>query len=84
MIAAYLPLVLLVLILLFYKKCLRFEARYEDREVIIPRIVVWSTILLSLIPFVGYLMCLVIGAAYPLSCDVELRDNKFTRFWLKK
>ncbi len=84
MIAAYLPLVLLVLILLFYKKCLKFIA-WDDTERIIPRLVVWGSILLSLIPFAGYMMCFLIGLIYPMSAqEVRLKDNKFTSFWLRK
>lgn len=85
MLAAYIiPILLLTITLLLYKKCFIFT-NWNGDIVGIPRLGILGLYLLSLFPFVGYATFITI-AVYPLvvADEMEIKDNKFTRYWLKK
>lgn len=88
MIGAYLvPYFLLISVLFLYKKCLIFiNDGYgrDEKEIVVPRILVVGSLIISAIPFVGYLMTIIIAMAFPLNADkTKVRQNRFTNYWFK-
>lgn len=74
-----LPIILVVGEIIFMRKCLTPK---------IPRIVCMIAFVISLIPILGLIVCIVLPAfiAYLLGeydSGLELVDNRFNRFWFK-
>lgn len=74
-----LPIIIIIGEIVFMRKCLIPK---------IPRIVCALAFIMSLVPILGLVVCIVIPAfiAYILSeytSDFELADNRFNRFWFK-
>ena len=74
-----LPIIIIIGEIIFMRICLIPK---------IPRIVCALAFIMSLVPILGLVVCIVIPAfiAYILSeytSDFELADNRFNRFWFK-
>jgi hypothetical protein len=74
--------ILSALLAVFLMTCIRIKHRNGNRK--IPRILVATAVLLSLIPLAGlFVFVLFIVAISVFHKYIELKDNRFTRFWIK-
>jgi hypothetical protein len=76
-----LPVILVILECWFLRTCVRLE----DGEKI-PRLILLLLILASFVPILGVVVAILTAVIVPVIIsfgELEIADNKFTRFWIK-
>jgi hypothetical protein len=77
-------LLIIIQFLVVFLECLflRTCVRISDNERKIPRLLLLLPVALSFIPILGiFIFFIVIVVAFIMREDLEIKDNRFTRFW---